>query len=76
MTWVDAPFQGWPAYNEKANAAGAQTERRGEAWAGAGLAWRQNRTGRFSSQKLLVPSRDRQGAVRRSPRADARGPDG
>jgi len=33
-------------YNEKANAAGAQTERRGEAWAGEELAWRQNLTGR------------------------------
>jgi hypothetical protein len=34
-------------YNERAIAAGAQTERRGEAWAGEGLAWRQNLTGRF-----------------------------
>jgi ribosomal protein L4 len=33
-------------YNEKANVPGAQTERRGEAWAGEELAWRQNLTGR------------------------------
>jgi hypothetical protein len=33
-------------YNENASASGAQTERRGEAWAGEGLAWRQNLTGR------------------------------
>jgi hypothetical protein len=32
-------------WNEKAKVPGAQTERRGEAWAGAGLAWRQNLTG-------------------------------
>jgi hypothetical protein len=28
---------------------GAQTERRGEAWAGERLTWRQNLTGRFLS---------------------------
>jgi hypothetical protein len=37
-------------YNENAIVAVAQTERRGETWAGAGLARRQNRTGRFSSE--------------------------
>jgi hypothetical protein len=35
-------------YNKKANAGGAQTEGRGEAWAGEELAWRQNLTGHFS----------------------------
>jgi hypothetical protein len=34
-------------YHKKAIYPGAQTERRGEAWAGEGLAWRQNLTGRF-----------------------------
>jgi hypothetical protein len=35
-------------YNDKAITPGAQTERRGEALAGAGSAWRRIRTGRFT----------------------------
>jgi hypothetical protein len=47
MTCLVLSFQIGLRYKEEANAPGAQTERRGEAWAGEELAWRQNLTGRF-----------------------------
>src|SRR5262249_6216977 len=41
-------------YNEKANAAGAQTERRGKAWAGECIAWWRELTGRCCCLTTLL----------------------
>jgi hypothetical protein len=43
-TW-SVSFQEWSAYKESTFAAGAQTERRGGAWAGEGHTWRLYLTG-------------------------------